>query len=651
MHIQGHTVDEALAALRTSARGLSSVEAARRIREFGPNRIERLRRDPALLRFLREFTHLFALILWVAAALAFAAELADPGKGMGTLAFAVVGVIIVNAIFSYWQEHRAEQAVAALQALLPHDVKTMRDGRITVIRASDLVPGDIIRLSEGDAVPADCRVVHAFDLRVNTATITGEPVPRMKTPEPTDESDVLQSCNVVLAGTSVVYGESTALVYATGMRTEFGHITHLTQITGEVLSPLQREIARLSRLVAVLATLLGAIFFFIGLPIGLPLFNSAVFAIGIIVANVPEGLLPTVTLAMAMASQRLARLNVVVRHLPAVETLGSATVICTDKTGTLTENRMEAQLLNLAGEQFTPAELEQRSELVQKHRRLFEGAILCENVTETARGDRAELLGDPMETALVRLGRRLLGPVPDTPRLDEIPFDSDRKRLSTLHQSAAGRVLYVKGALETVLPLCRSAQMRDGVVPLGPDLMSRVQQAQESMATDGLRMLAFAHRAVPDACPREQYEGDLCFDGLVGLTDPPRPEVPAAIRTCRAAGIRVIMITGDHPETARAIAHQIGLVERADPVVILGTQLRRMSDTQLQLALDAPEVIFARIGADQKMRVVTTLQRKTTSWPSQETASMTRQRCEPPTSASPWGRPALMSRGSRPTWF
>lgn len=610
MNIQRLTAEQALATLQSSTAGLAPLEAERRLREFGSNRIQSLRAEPQLVRFLKQLTHLFAVILWIAASLAVIADIANPGQGMGTLAAAVVVVILINATFSHWQEYRAEQAVAALQALLPHDVRAVRNGRVRIIPAFDLVPGDVIRLGQGDVVPADCRVLQAFDLRVNTATLTGEPIPRVRTSTPTDESDPLQSRNLVLAGTSIAYGEGTALVFATGMRTEFGRISRLTQATEKGSSPLQKEITRLSRIIAALASLVGIAFLAVGIIVGLSAWESAVFAIGLIVANVPEGLLPTVTLAMAMASQRLARLHVIVRHLPAVETLGSATIICSDKTGTLTENRMEAVEVLLGAERCTPDDLAVRPALVERHRRLFEATVLCENVTEAEYGGHVELVGDPMETALVRLGRRLLGSLTSAQRVDEIPFDSDRKRLSTVYQTSTGRVLYVKGALETVLPLSRSAQWRDEIVPLTDDLAAQLERAQHAFATNGLRVLAFAHRIVPEGCARDCYEQDLVFGGLVGLADPPRPGVLSAISTCHAAGIRVIMITGDHQETARAIARQIGLVKSADAVVITGSELRHLSDTQLQLALDAPEIIFARVGADQKLRIVTALQRK-----------------------------------------
>ena len=349
MHIHGLGVEQALASLKTAASGLATAEAARRLAEFGPNHVEEVGRENLLLGFAREFTHFFAIILWIGAALAFLAEHFDPGQGMARLGVAIVGVIIVNGIFSFWQEYKAEQAVAALRQLLPQKVQALRDGAIVEILAADLVPGDIVLLEEGTLVPADCRLIEAFGLRVNTATVTGESRPMARTIEPSTEDSPLYARNVVLAGTSVVLGQARAVVYATGMRTEFGRIAHLTQTAGAVSSPLQREIARLSRIVAALATCMGVALFFIGQAMGLPTWENLLFAIGIIVANVPEGLLPTVTLSLAMATQRMARRNALVRHLPAVEALGSTTTICCDKTGTLTQNRMSVQRLWLGG--------------------------------------------------------------------------------------------------------------------------------------------------------------------------------------------------------------------------------------------------------------------------------------------------------------
>jgi calcium-translocating P-type ATPase len=610
MKIHHLAVHEAFKSFNSSPEGLSQVEASRRIFEFGPNRVEKLKKQSLVFNLLKGFTHFFALILWVAAGLAFLAEFKDPEKGMAILGLAILGVILINALFSFTQEFRAERAISALQRLLPHLVKALRDNKIMQIPAEELVPGDLILLEEGDDVPADCRLVQAFGVRVNNATITGESLAKARNEHPSQEEDLIQSKNILLAGTSMVSGQAKALVFATGMHTEFGKIAHLTQTAGEALSPLQKEIIFLSRVVALLATGLGVVFFLIGQTLELSFWENFVFAIGIIVANVPEGLLPTVTLALAMGSQRMARRNALIRYLPSVETLGSATVICTDKTGTLTQNRMEVKKLFLSDQFYSPAELGQYPDLKTVHCPFFEVAFLCENVKETEKEGKKELLGDPMEIALVRMASRTVSDLVMFPKVDEIPFDSDRKRLSTLHQTPRGFVLYTKGALEALLPLCHQVQIGAEIYPLTSELKEKFLKAQESMADEGLRVLAFAHRPIPEGYDRQHLEEEMILSGLVGLEDPPRPEVPGAIQKCKEAGIKVIMITGDHPHTAKAIAKQIGLVQSSTPVMMTGEQLRRISDAQLQLALDAPEIIFARVGADQKMRIVSALKRK-----------------------------------------
>ena len=610
MKIHHLSPDDALRSLHTAADGLAPAEAARRLREFGPNRVERIKRESELVRLLRNFIHFFALILWLAAALAFLAELSDPGKGMMTLGLAVIGVIVVNGLFSFWQEHRAEQALAALQRLLPHQVKALRGGKVHLIPAAELVPGDVLLLEAGDDIPADCRLLEAFGVRVNTATVTGESLPQARDIRASAEEELIHGRNVLLAGTALVSGEAKAVVFATGMHTEFGKIAHLTQTAVKLRSPLQQEISRLSRLVAVLATGLGVVFFFLGRSLGLSFWENFIFAIGIIVANVPEGLLPTVTLALAMGSQRMARRNALIRHLPSVETLGSTTVICTDKTGTLTQNRMAVKRLFL-GESFVEAGgVHRLPEVRTRQRRFLEAALLCHDLKSTEEKGRGVWLGDPMETALVVLAQKVLPRIPDYPRVDEVPFDSDRKRMSTLHRTPEGLVLYTKGALETVLPLCREAELGGARVPMTAALKERFVAAEQELARAGLRVIATAYRPVPEKYAAARLEEELILTGLVGLEDPPRPEVPDAIEKCRAAGIRVIMVTGDHPHTAQAIARAIGLVRTESAVIVTGEQLRRMSDTQLQLALGAPEILFARIGADQKRRIVIALKRK-----------------------------------------
>ena len=604
MRIHQLAPEEALAGLHSGPGGLSQSEARRRLAEFGPNQVERIETTSLATRLVRKFTHFFALILWLAAALALLAETHQPGAGMGVLALAIVGVILINGLFSFWQEYRSEQALSALRDLLPQYVTVARDGTLLELPARELVPGDVLRLHSGDTVPADCRLIEAFGVQVNSAAITGESVPAPKDARASEEADPGASANVLLAGTAVVAGEGRALVFATGMRTALGEIAHLTQTAGASLSPLQREVAFLTRVIAALATGLGVVFFTIGHMIGLPLWHTGIFAIGIIVANVPEGLLPTVTLALAMASQRLARKRVLTKHLASVEALGSTTVICTDKTGTLTENRMTVRRLYVADRFFDPPQ-EALAQAGNLARRLLLTALHCEEVERARQAGGTRLLGDPTEVALVQMARAALPGQELHPRIDEVPFDSDRKRLSTLHRTNEGLVLFTKGALASLLPLCGASGQ-----PLPSEVAATWRTAEEAMAGDGLRVLALASRRVGEPYDRAHLEEGLTLLGLVGLEDPPRPEVPAAVARCRSAGIKVVMVTGDHPTTALAVARQIGLVESQGARLITGDRLQRMSATQLQLALDSPEVIFARIGVDQKRRIVAALQAK-----------------------------------------
>ncbi len=610
MKIHQFSPDEALSSLKSSRDGLSQSEVQRRLDEFGLNQIDKVRPESLLLGFLKEFIHFFALILWLAAGLAFFAESQQPDEGMGTLGYAILGVIVINGLFAFWQQFRAERAVAALEKLLPHYVKALRDGKIGLILAANLVPGDVILLQEGDNVSADCRVIEAFSLRVNNATVTGESMPKARDALPSIEEDLLHGRNTLLAGTSIVSGEGRAVVFATGMHTEFGKIAHLTQTARSGTSPLQLEISRLSRIVVAIAFSLGILFFFIGQAIGLSFWENFIFAIGIIVALVPEGLLPTLTLALAMSTQRMAKRNALIRHLPAVETLGSTTVICTDKTGTLTQNRMEASKLYLNGQILTRIEVKRQRQLTKLYRRFFEDALLCHNLKETVVAGKSELLGDPMEVALVRMAKTCLGENISYPKINEVPFDTDRKRLSTVHQTPAGPVLYCKGALEMLVPLCSHVQLNGAIVPLTEEIRQAFMQALEEMASDGLRVLAFAWRELTVGHDVGSEERDLILSGMVGLEDPPRPEVRDAITKCHNAGIKVIMVTGDHPHTALAIGRQIGQIQSDTPVVITGERLRKLSETQLRLALNAPDIIFARVGADQKMRIVSALKKQ-----------------------------------------
>ncbi|EME70710.1 HAD superfamily P-type ATPase [Paramagnetospirillum caucaseum] len=599
MRIQDLPVDAVYDALVTGPEGLSAAEAARRLAEYGINQVERIAPESLPLRFARQFTHLFAVVLWLAAALAFFAETFQPGQGMGTLGIAIILVIAINGSFSFFQEYRSERALESLILLLPLKIKARRGGELVEVPATQLVPGDVVVLEEGNAVPADCRVVRSMGVQVNLASITGESVPVVRDADADPHAELGAARNVLPAGADIAAGEAEAVVFATGMRTMLGAIAHLTQTAGQQASPLQKEVLRLSRIITVLAMGSGVAFFAIGMSGGMDIWHASIFAIGLMVANVPEGLLPTVTLALAMASRRLARKNVLVRKLTGVETLGSATVICTDKTGTLTENRMRARQVFMAG-RLMEADAVADAGLAGKL--ALETAALCQTLDVVDR----QLVGDPTEIALVELA----GGMPAGEPLDGISFDSTRRRMALLYAGESGAVLHVKGALEALLPLCGRVADSDGVRSIAETDRKALLQAEIDMAEAGMRVLALARREMAPGTAKELWEQDLVLLGLIGLQDPPRPEVPDAVARCRGAGIKVIMVTGDHPRTAEAVARQVGLVTRRHPRIIVGDHLQRMSKTQLQLALDAPEIIFARTRADQKWRIVDALQAK-----------------------------------------
>jgi sodium/potassium-transporting ATPase subunit alpha len=407
MKIHRLSVDEALEGVGSSSQGLSSVEALHRLRTFGPNRIEPVARRHPALRLLAEFAQFFSLILWVAAALAFMADWYAPGQGMAQVGYAVVVVIVVSGLFSFWQEHRIEQTLAALQKLLPQNARAMRDGSVAELPVEQLVTGDVILLQEGDNVPADCRVLESVRARVNTATVTGESASRALSASAAEEEDLILSKNILLAGTSLVSGQCRALVFATGAHSQFGTIARLAQAGSSAPSPLRKQLARLSRLIAILAVAIGTVFFAIGAAIGVPIWQDLIFSIGIIVAMVPEGLLPTLTLALVLAAQRMAKRNVLIRDLASVETLGFTTVICTDKTGTLTENRMRVRELLIGQRHCSASALPDQAELVEQHRDFFMAARFCHELKESLRSERSVLLGDPMEIAIADMARRL----------------------------------------------------------------------------------------------------------------------------------------------------------------------------------------------------------------------------------------------------
>ena len=611
MKINRLSRDDALRSLGSSENGLTDTEAAKRLGENGLNEIREAYRPHFAARFLKQFTHFLALLLWVGAGLAFFSAYLHAGEGMATLGFAIIGVIVVNAVFTFFQEYRAEKAFAELKKLLPFNVTVMREFREKDIPAQELVPGDIILLAEGARIPADARIIDAHFLKINNAALTGEsePLPRESGPA---QGELLESANIVFAGTTVLSGSGKALVFATGMSTEFGRIAHLTSAVESGLSPLQKEIVRVTRLIAVLATSMGITFFMIGHLIGREFWGNFIFAIGIIIANVPEGLLPTVTLSLAMGSQRMAKRKALIKSLTSVETLGAVSVICTDKTGTLTRNSMTAKKIWSDGQTTEAPDYP-----AQKGDMLMQTALFCTH----ARYSDGRYTGDPTETALLELARGKIGDL-DASYIAEIPFDSDRKRMTTIHRVQGVSVLFSKGAMENIMPLC-SRHLTHGLEQVIDDAFrQKATHACHQLMDAGLRVLAFAYRTTvsgdeasllgrndASACAAHvtSMETDLVFAGLIGLEDPPRPEVPEAIRKCHEAGIKIVMITGDGSRTALAIAREIGLIQ-GEPAVIEGHEFTMLSDRQLKERLAGREVIFARMTPRHKMRVVSALQ-------------------------------------------
>ncbi len=613
MKINSLSKEDALRQLVSSEQGLSEAEAARRLAENGFNEIREVHKTHLALRFFGQFTHFLAILLWVGAGLAFLSDFLNPDSGMSMLGFAIVGVIIINAVFTFIQEYRAEKALEALKKLLPFQVRIMREGKERQVYSREIVPGDIAFFSEGDRIPADARLLESSMLKVNNAALTGESEPRLRDHDPF-QGELLESPNIVFAGTTVTSGSGKGLVFATGMSTEFGRIAHLTSAVESGLSPLQKEIARTTRIIAVLATIIGSSFFIIGHFMGRVFWDNFIFAIGVIVALVPEGMLPTVTLALAMAGQRMAKRKALIKNLASVETLGCVTVICTDKTGTLTQNRMAVSKI-WADNRIADA----KDYRPQETDMLMRASLLCNN----ARFVDNDYKGDPTETALLKLSQESIGRV-DAKRISEIPFDSDRKRMTTLNRIGDREYVFTKGAMESILPLCSGFLLNGAEHQIAEPFRVQAMDAYHSLMDTGLRVLAFAYKdrnassvmsnEKKDIDPmvsspithHSSLEEDLVFLGLIGLEDPPRPEVSDALTKCHGAGIRVIMITGDGSRTAVAIAREIGLVT-GEPVVIEGSAFVKMTDRDLREKLSAKEIIFARMTPKHKMRVVSIL--------------------------------------------
>jgi calcium-translocating P-type ATPase len=596
--------------LRTSEHGLSAREAERRLAQYGANVLTRRGTARWPREIARQLTHPLALLLWLAAALSFAVSSTVVGA-------AVVLVIILNAAFAFVQELQAERAVEALAAYMPQHATVLRDGKPTVIEATGLVPGDVVMLEEGARIAADMRILSGA-VEVDLSALTGESAPVARSADAHGSpASVLQARDLLFSGTTCTGGEARAVAFATAMHTELGRIAALSERVREDPSPLEQQVRRVAWLIATIAVAMACGFVPVAIfGAGLSVHNSVIFAVGLLAGNVPEGLLPVITLALAVAVGLLARRGALVKRLSAVETLGCTDVICTDKTGTLTENRMRPVEAWVLGQ---PVRLDAHAEPDQARKpgltALARAAASCNNARLDAQGQAP---GDPTEVALLAAAQSLGADVdPDrreSARLHQYNFDPQLKLMTTLDHGIDGRWwLHTKGAPEAVLPRCVSASSADGSVrPLQDEPRGQITRHVEAYAEQGLRVLALASRAMlaepTDASPgqvpaREDAERDLCFLGLVTMFDPPRPEAADAIARCHAAGIRVIVITGDHPLTGAAIARQIG-IGGGDPLVVSAEHFDHRHEAEIKNILSTGrEVVFARASPEAKLHI------------------------------------------------
>ncbi|MEN9521290.1 MAG: hypothetical protein RLZZ381_3878, partial [Cyanobacteriota bacterium] len=651
--------EEAYLSLATTVQGLADSEAEIRLKQYGANELPEPPRRSLLLRFLDQLTHFMALLLWVAGILAFI-------SGTPELGWAIWAVIWINAIFSFSQEFQAEKALNALKKVLPAQAKVYRSGILQTIPARELVNGDVIQLEEGDRISADARLVAAESFYVDVSVLTGESLPVNRHARPVRSRPVIpmrngtplihpgeeslqervrpaEVANLVLAGSTVASGRATGIVYATGDRTEFGHVAHLTTTVKREPSTLEVQIAKIVRFITALAISMGAIVFLLTyFLVGMEAKESFIFAIGIIVAFVPEGLLPTVTLSLAMGVQRMAKSNAFVRRLSAVETLSAITAICTDKTGTLTKNEMTVRSLwlpsatdayiEVTGAGYEPTgeiNFPPESQIQEQVRLLLAGAALCSNarLVHLTQPSRWQEIGDPTEAALLVAAIKA-GLEPETlqsqsPRLREVPFDSRRRLMSVVldwhsplwqNQSQNERqnkhpyLCFTKGAPLEVLRHCNYTLRDNKLIELTQSDRTAITAANDRLARQGFRVLGVAVRQGDKELLEKtsaQLEQDLTFIGLVAMFDPPRVEVNEAIAQCHQSGISVTMITGDYGLTAEAIALKIGLVE-GKARVVTGEELGHLSEAQLRQLIHQrqQQLVFARVMPEQKLQIV-----------------------------------------------
>ena len=623
--------------LGSSPDGLSAAEANIRLQEFGPNVLPSAKKVNFLERFASQFRNLFNVLLIIASALSFFSGWVYNDAGSIQMGLAILSVVVLNAFFSLFQEYRAERAVQAIARLVPSNAKALRDGQEKEVNIANIVPGDILVLEEGDRVPADARLISAFETSVDNSILTGESDPqrRFATMTPGPIYSITDYQDVIFAGTTIVSGIARAIVLRTGKSTEFGKIVTLSREIKEPSSPLQQEINYTAKVNFVLAILVGAIFFVIArLLVNLNMVDSLLFAIGVMVSLVPEGFQLTVSLSLALTALAMSKRNVVVKRLASVETLGSTTVMCVDKTGTITSGEMmlkklwaNGEIFEITGDGYSPegfvtVQGRKANGTGREHMlRLFEAAALCNNAKLVPPSDRIPrwtILGDPTDGAfMVFAGKgdfNVSQALSANPRVGLLPFDSKRRMMTSIHRNSGdGLVAYTKGASHEVLTKSAKVLLNDQHVRFDEDTKNAVERQIDDFAGQGFRVLALAMRVLPRELREftsETVENDLTFLGLAALFDPPRPMIESAVKEARHAGMRVIMVTGDHELTAETIAERVGIVTSPDHVVVSGYELNKLSDDGLANVLDKQEILFARTTPEQKLRIVRALKAK-----------------------------------------
>ncbi len=604
MTTHSQSKDEVLQGLFSNAeRGLSSEQVAALKAKYGPNKLQEKKKKTNFQRFLEQFKDVMILILLAAAAVSFVIAVVE-GDPAGFFEPALILLIVVlNAIMGVVQESKAERALEALKSLSAPHARVLRDGEERVIDASELVPGDILHLEAGDFVPADARLLHSVSLKSEESALTGESVPSEKDAEAlvAENASLGDRSNMVFSGCSITYGTATALVTGTGMNTEMGKIAGLLEDETDSQTPLQKKLAQLGKYLGIVALIACAIVFVVGLFSGLNPLEIFMTAVSLAVSAIPEGLPAIVTIVLAIGVQRMVQKNALIRRLPAVETLGSASVICSDKTGTLTQNRMTLTKVWVDGA-GQPEDVGSHNSPEAKNLLLC-GALCCDGSVVFGDDGTEQHLGDPTETAILvaahKNGLEQEQLRQAYPRVAEIPFDSDRKLMTSVHRMDGKIVVIVKGAFDVMASRCVRGDLQAAKVH------------NEQMSTAALRVLAVGYKtveAVPEPPTPQALENGLTFLGLVGMIDPPRPEAKAAVATCRKAGIRPVMITGDHVATASAIAKELGIMAAGDRAVT-GAELDAMSDEQLDQEVEHI-CVYARVSPENKIRIVKAWQRK-----------------------------------------